>query len=103
MRNSQEPGGQNPPRRGRPATRRDALATWVNGHGRFTMGEFARAVGWPVRDANNALHRAQSAGVLRQCGTVRTPQAKRPVAVYEPVAAPAQGFLTLDAALRAWR
>ena len=96
-----------PPRRGRPATRSSALATWANGQGRFTMGQFARAVGWPVRDANNALYRAQAAGWVRQCGSLRTPDAKRPVALYEPAAIPTaqepSALVPLDAVMRAWR
>lgn len=95
-----------PPPRGRPQGQRRAdLRNWVNGYGRFTLGELVRATAWPVNAASMAVCRALNSGDLQRVGTQRVAHAKRPVAVYEPVRSHApepQGAALLAQALRGW-
>ncbi len=70
--------------RGRPiGDRRAALAGWMAARNEFTMRDVVSSLGWPMNVANVTLHRAIAAGEVRPTGTVRVPDAKRPVALYE--------------------
>ena len=72
--------------RGRPpGQHRQRAASWANGNGQFTMSAMARTLGLSMRDANNTLARLREAGMVQVAGQMRTPEAKRPVAVYEAV------------------
>jgi hypothetical protein len=64
--------------------KRQALENFVTGGGQFTMGQLARTLNWTVREADKTLGRALASGEVRKVGTVRTPEAKRPVVLYEP-------------------
>lgn len=70
--------------RGRPCgDKRLALLGWVSGQAQFTMGQVARSLNWPLKDVDNTLSRAVSAGAIRRVGETRVPGAKRPVALYQ--------------------
>lgn len=70
--------------RGRPRGDRHAtLSGWMSGQSAFTMGQLSRSLGWPMSAANLTLHRAVQSGDVRVCGSIKTPEAKRPVALYE--------------------
>ena len=80
--------------RGRPrGADREALTGWMAGRAQFTMGELSRSLGWPIDAANRALQRAKQAGEVRINGSVASGCAKRPVAVFEPVALRGSGGL----------
>lgn len=80
--------------RGRPrGDKREALKTWMAERPRFTMGELARSMGWPISAANKTLQRAKDSGEVRINGTVACAGVKRPVAVFEPVGARGCGDL----------
>ncbi len=71
--------------RGRPrGVNRNTLAGWMTHNPSFTMGQLSKSIGWPLSVTNLTLRRAVQSGEVRVCGSVRTPEAKRPVAVYEP-------------------
>ncbi len=68
---------------GRPSgTKRQALSQWVSVHGRFTMGQLVRGLGWTMRDADNTIRRAVGRNELRVEARVPQQGCKRPVAVY---------------------
>jgi hypothetical protein len=58
------------------------LDSWSHQNPEFTMGQAARSLGWPLSTANRTLQRALDAGEVRVINSMRTPEAKRPVAVY---------------------
>lgn len=69
--------------RGRPrGAKRAALQGWMSGRTEFTMRDVVHSLGWPLNDANKQLHRALTSGEVRVTGSMRVPDAKRPVSVY---------------------
>lgn len=92
--------------RGRPrGSRRDSFTSFVSAHGQFTLCEVATRLGMSVREADQVLRRALSSNEIRPAGTTRTPDAKRPVLVYEPVVTrqgQASGAVALAMQLRCW-
>ncbi len=87
--------------RGRPAgAKREALSTWVDGQGRFTMGQAVRSLNWTMRDANDTIRRAIERGELTRTGSMHQPGCKRPVAVYaRKDAEPVQQLVSV---IKAW-
>jgi len=61
---------------------RAMLDSWSHQNPTFTMGQAARSLGWPVTTVNRTLQRALGAGDMKVIESMRTPEAKRPVAVY---------------------
>lgn len=88
--------------RGRPrGSKRATLSGWMSQHQSFTMGQLSKSLGWPLDHANKTLRRAVQAGEVRVCGTTRTPEAKRPIALYEPADRPVAS-IPLANLLRVW-
>ena len=88
--------------RGRPrGTKRAALSGWMSQQQAFTMGQLSKSLGWPLDQANLTLRRAVEAGEVRVCGSMRTPEAKRPIALSEP-ADRAPTAVPLCTLLRGW-
>lgn len=88
--------------RGRPiGARRAELAGWMAARSEFTMRDVVSSLGWPMNVANVTLHRALAAGEVRPTGTVRVPDAKRPVALYERASAQ-QSSVSLSNLVRIW-
>jgi hypothetical protein len=86
---------------GRPAgDKRQALSQWVTAHGRFTMGQLMRGLGWTMRDANDTIRRALDRNDLKVIDKVEQPGCKRKVALYAP--ASLLGSETLNAAMASW-
>jgi hypothetical protein len=86
---------------GRPAGhKRQALSQWVSAHGRFTMGQLVRGLGWSMRDADNAIRRALARNELTVADKVPQPGCKRKVALYAP--ADLMGAQALNAAMASW-
>lgn len=92
--------------RGRPrGDQRSAFTRFVSANGQFTLRDVAGALGVGVREADRVLRRALDSREIRPAGTTRTPQAKRPVAVYEPAAdrfGNTSGAAALAMQLRCW-
>jgi len=80
---------------------RAMLDSWSHQNPTFTMGQAARSLGWPVTKANDTLKRAVAAGEVRVIDSMRTPEAKRPVAVYAR-ADYVSGTLPLANLVRVW-
>lgn len=88
--------------RGRPiGAKRAELAGWMAARNEFTMRDVVSSLGWPMGAAGVTLHRAIDAGEVRMTGTVRIPDAKRPVALYERASAQF-GFVPLSNLMRVW-
>jgi hypothetical protein len=80
---------------------REMLDSWSRQNPEFTMGQMCRSLGMPMQAANNTLRRALVSGDLHVSGYTRTPEAKRPVAVYER-ATSQSGALNLSNQMRVW-
>lgn len=90
-------------RSGRPRGElRAMLDSWSHQNPEFTMGQAARSLGWPISTANDTLKRAVAAGEVRVINSMRTPEAKRPVAVYAR-ADYASGAMPLANLVSLWR
>ncbi len=86
---------------GRPAgDKRQALSQWVTAHGRFTMGQLLRGMGWTMKDADNTIRLALQRNELKVVDKVEQPGCKRKVALYAP--ADLLGSETLNAAMASW-
>ena len=89
-------------RSGRPRGElREMLDSWSHKNPEFTMGQMSRSLGWPLSAANKTLQRALACDEVRVVGSMRTPEAKRPVAVYAR-ADYASGAMPLANILKVW-
>lgn len=92
--------GSEPKKRGRPCgDKRHVLCDMVKQHGRITMGQVVRSLGWSMRDADNTIRLALSRADIVCVGRVPQPGCKRPVAVY---AVPSQPVQLLGSVVAGW-
>jgi hypothetical protein len=81
---------------------RAMLDSWSHQNPEFTMGQMSRSLGLPLSAANKTLQRALACDEVRVIGSMRTPEAKRPVAVYAR-ADYASGAMPLANMVGLWR